>query len=250
MNFKYLNLIFSTVLLASTVIANPLSIDNAIAQEEEQTEEINISEEKGEDTPEAEKNLANLNLAYNLAEYGREKEDPQILISAAKIIMETPVESLSLEKTSEEDPDAEIVEEAKTDEERDVSASTLLTEARELANGDAEIVTIIDELENSTVGSRGKIGAPIRHVDKVSAGTTDRYTIPFEGARVARIAVDGDGDTDLDCFLLDELGNQIRRDTDYSDTCLFEWTPRWSGDFTLLIKNRGRVYNRYYLLTN
>lgn len=203
MNFKSLNLIFSTVFLAASVVANPIGMDRAIAQDEEQTEEINISEEKGEDTPEAQQNISNLNLAYNLAEYGREKQDPQILISAAKIIMETPVESLSLEKTSEEDSEAETAEEAKADKERDVSASTLLTEARELANGDAEIIAIIDEVESSTVGSRGKIGAPIRHVDSVNAFTTDRYTIPFEGGRVARIAVDGDGDTDLDCYLLD-----------------------------------------------
>ena len=249
MNFKSLNLIFSAVFLTASVVANPISMNNAIAQEEE-TEEINISEEKGEDTPEAQQNIANLNLAYNLAEYGREKQDPQILISAAKIIMETPVESLTLEKTSEKDSEVEIVEEAKTDEERDVSASTLLTEARELANGDAEIIAIIDEIENSADGSRGKIGAPIRHVDSVNARTTDIYTIPFEGGRVARIGVNGDGDTDLDCYLLDEYGNEILRDDDYSDTCLMEWTPSWSGDFTLLIRNRGRVYNRYYLLTN
>lgn len=248
MNIKPLNLIFSATCLAAIAIANPIGMDSLMAQDE-QAEEVNISEEKGEDTPEAQ-NIVNLNLAYNLAEYGRETEDPQMLISAAKIIMETPVESLSLEKTTEEDSEVEVVEEAKTSEERDISASALLTEARELANNDPTIVALIDEVENSTVTSRGKVCAPIRHVGTVRAGATDVYSIVFEGGRIARIGVDGDNDTDLDCYLYDENGNAVRRDADYSDTCLLQWTPRWTGKYTLRIKNRGRVYNRYYLLTN
>jgi hypothetical protein len=249
MNIKPLNLIFSATFLAAIAIANPISMNSSMAQEE-QNEKINISEEKGEDSPEA-KNLVDLNLAYNLAEYGREKKDPQMLISAAKIIMETPVESLSLEKTTEEDPEAEAAkEETKTDEERDLSANALLTEARELAKGDASMIATIDELEGSTTASRGKIGAPIRSVTSVQARSIDSYTIPFEGGRIARIVVDGDNDTDLDCYLYDEYGNAVVRDADYSDTCVLQWTPRWSGDFTLRIRNGGSVYNRYYLLTN
>ncbi|MGB5710922.1 MAG: hypothetical protein WBM44_08420 [Waterburya sp.] len=248
MNIKPFNLIFSATFLTAIAIANPIGMDSLMAQDE-QAEEVNLSEEKGKDSPEAQ-NIVNLNLAYNLAEYGRENKDPQMLISAAKIIMETPVESLSLEKTTEEDPEAEVAEETKTDEERDVSASALLTEARELANNDSTIVALIDEVENGTIASRGKVGAPIRHADTVQAETTDIYIITFEGGRIARIGVDGDNDTDLDCYLYDEYGNPVSRDADYSDTCFMQWTPRWTGKYTLRIKNRGRVYNRYYLLTN
>lgn len=248
MNFKSLSLIFSTVFLAATVVANPIGRNSAIAQEEE-TSEINISEEKGEDSPEAQ-NIANLALAYNLAEYGREKQDPQILISAAKIIMETPVESLSLEKATEEDSESETIEGDKPEQERDISATALLTEARELAQGDAALIATIDELEANAEGSRGKVGAPLRHADRIYPGTIHAYTMNFEGGRIARIALDGDNDTDLDCFLYDEYGNPIVKDDDYTDTCLLQWTPLRTGKFTLRVRNRGGVYNNYYLLTN
>ena len=48
----------------------------------------------------------------------------------------------------------------------------------------------------------------------------------------------------------DENGNLIDSDTDNTDQCVCTFTPRWTGRFTIRIKNLGRVYNRYTLYTN
>lgn len=64
------------------------------------------------------------------------------------------------------------------------------------------------------------------------------------------VIVNGDGDTDLDLYVYDENGNLMGKDIDYSDYCVVSWTPRWTGPFTIKIKNRGSVYNRYKIYTN
>ncbi len=67
---------------------------------------------------------------------------------------------------------------------------------------------------------------------------------------MARVAVIGDGDTDLDLLVYDENGNLIASDTDYTDKCLVEFAPRWTGTFLVRVVNNGYVHNNYLLLTN
>ncbi|PNW47903.1 UNVERIFIED_CONTAM: hypothetical protein BEN50_11565 [Euhalothece sp. KZN 001] len=248
MKLKPVSLIASAALLTFVSTLNPIA-SSSVAQESSESG-ANVSQEKGEPSEEAQQ-VENLHLAYNLAEYGRENEDPQMLIAAAKIVMETPVEFLTREKTSESDENTEAsTTDNKPDEELPLSAMELLEEAREFAQSQPEVLAMIDNVEESAEGSRGRVGGPARHVDRVLAYTTDQYRIPFRGGRRAAIAVRGDGDTDLDCYVYDENGNLVDSATDYSDTCLLEWYPRWTGSFRLRIKNRGRVYNQYQLLSN
>lgn len=87
----------------------------------------------------------------------------------------------------------------------------------------------------------------IDHTDRVLAHSTDTYTQKLYANETAYIYVTGDGDTDLDLYLYDSNGNLIDSDTDGTDTCLCEVTPRWTGTFKIKIKNLGNVYNRYRL---
>ena len=41
-----------------------------------------------------------------------------------------------------------------------------------------------------------------------------------------------------------------KKHDDYTDTCYCSWTPKWTGAFTIKIKNRGGVCNYYTLYTN
>ena len=82
-------------------------------------------------------------------------------------------------------------------------------------------------------------------IEEVRANSSDRYTHRFYAGETVYIYVNGDGDTDLDLYVYDENGNLIDSDTDYGDTCLCSFTPRWTGRFTIKVKNLGNVYNRY-----
>ena len=93
-----------------------------------------------------------------------------------------------------------------------------------------------------------RINGSSRTVERVSANSTDVYNVTFIGGEPAEVFLVGDGDTDLDLFIYDENGNLIDSDTDNTDVCLCEWTPRWTGRFTIKIRNYGSVYNEYTML--
>jgi hypothetical protein len=86
-----------------------------------------------------------------------------------------------------------------------------------------------------------------RRVDRVEAYSTDVWNLRLPAGELSFITVDGDGDTDLDAYLYDENGNLIDSDTDLTDYCIVQVTPKWSGSFRLEIKNLGRVWNEYVL---
>jgi riboflavin biosynthesis pyrimidine reductase len=90
----------------------------------------------------------------------------------------------------------------------------------------------------------------LTHRDRVLAYDTDVYEIRFTGRQPARIVVDGDGDTDLDCRVFDQAGRLVDADTDFTDYCVLEWVPSRTQRFQLKIQNLGDVYNVYTLRTN
>jgi hypothetical protein len=79
----------------------------------------------------------------------------------------------------------------------------------------------------------------------VLAHSTDTYRVTFKAGVEAMVLVSGDGDTDLDLYIYDENGNLIDSDTDSMDTMICTWTPKWTGKFTIKIKNLGSVRNYY-----
>jgi hypothetical protein len=66
----------------------------------------------------------------------------------------------------------------------------------------------------------------------------------FAGVPVG-ILVNGDGDTDLDLYVRTASGRLIAVDDDYTDTCIVQFVPGYTGTVTIEIVNRGSVWNRY-----
>ena len=81
--------------------------------------------------------------------------------------------------------------------------------------------------------------------ERVKAHSTDVYYVEFYGGEEVCVLVFGDGDTDLDIYIYDENDNLIESDTDILDTCVCTWTPKWTGEFRIEVKNLGNVYNEY-----
>lgn len=80
----------------------------------------------------------------------------------------------------------------------------------------------------------------------IGANETASWDLWLPSDEVTRITVRGDGDSDLDAYLLDENGNVVDFDDDYTDLCLLTVKPRWTGAFTLVIVNHGMA-NLYEL---
>ncbi|MCA9300636.1 MAG: hypothetical protein KDA28_16320 [Phycisphaerales bacterium] len=83
--------------------------------------------------------------------------------------------------------------------------------------------------------------------DRVDARSTDAWRLRLQAGETSTIVVHGDGDTDLDAYLYDENGNLVASDTDGTDLCVLEVSPRWTGQFRLEIRNLGGVFNEYVL---
>lgn len=186
--------------------------------------------------------MANMALIRQLADVGLEQKDPLMLMTAAKLYAMTPTQDKQREKQSEGGKDST------KDAEMSVDLSSLLDYAKEYSGDNENYLAMIAEIES--VKTRGKSGGPGMTTERVNAGATDTYGITYRGGELAEILVVGDGDTDLDLYVYDENGNSVCTDNDYTDTMYCSWVPKWTGEFTVRIKNLGDVYNVYDLLTN
>ncbi|MEQ9454003.1 MAG: hypothetical protein RLN76_05340 [Phycisphaeraceae bacterium] len=198
--------------------------------------------------------------AMQLIRYAREYESPVAMLAAVEMMQTVRVrESETLEGTleamdSSADPSAGKV--SRDAQPPVLEAETLLAEAREWAAGNPEILEMIDTAMDKardrprSAVTMGAVGGPKYNIERAPARTAVNYDINFEAGKLARIAVIGDSDTDLDLIVLDQNGNRITADVDDSDFCIVQWTPRWTGDFRIVVVNHGSVWNEYIIVTN
>ena len=62
-------------------------------------------------------------------------------------------------------------------------------------------------------------------VSRVEAFDTDTWTI-WASSGNRRVVVDGDGDTDLDCYVYDLTGRLLDKDDDGTDYCVLDFYRR------------------------
>lgn len=89
-------------------------------------------------------------------------------------------------------------------------------------------------------------GSIVEESNRVDANEVNSHEYYAEAGEEVSVYVKGDGDTDLDLFILDEKDNVITADNDDTgDSCSCVWTAEESGIYTIAIKNYGDVYNEY-----
>lgn len=222
-----------TFLMLSLLCASTLS-----AQTPEPKEEL-----QGNASPA----VSALRLASDLVRYGYSQQSAMPLINALQIISENPTQPLK----AEVERDVEVIEDASKSGKITLDFDTILADAKDFADGNETLLSLLAQIEADNQGAhRGAVNGLSKTYETVRAGDTDIYRISFVAGYLAEILVSGDGDTDLDLYVYDSNGNLIESDTDYTDDCYVRWVPRWTGSFIVKIVNRGRVYNRYVMLTN
>jgi hypothetical protein len=82
--------------------------------------------------------------------------------------------------------------------------------------------------------------------DRISGGSRNVHSL-WLGNYDNYVIVDGDGGTDLDCWLYDDRDRLVSSDTDGTDTCVLP-APTF-GTHRLVIRNFGRVTNYYAIWT-
>jgi hypothetical protein len=95
-------------------------------------------------------------------------------------------------------------------------------------------------------GAAAPAFAQFFRTSRVLAFDTDTWRV-WAASGPTRVMVDGDGDTDLDCWVYDRFGNLLGRDTDTTDLCIIRFHNPTSGNLRIVIRNLGSVYNEYEL---
>ena len=185
-----------------------------------------------------------LQLAYSLVVYGRKARSAEALILAAQLFGTTPTSDLGVGKTSESDGRTARGE-------KDTPAPPIdpkeLLEMAELY-APASLEERIEEVRAGIGASqKGPSGGTKSARHRVDANSTDTFEVSMRGDEAWTVTVDGDGDTDLDLYVYDEDGNLLDSDTDGTDYCVCRGNTRWSGPFTIKVKNLGDVYNDYQI---
>lgn len=185
--------------------------------------------------------------ADRLVQYGYKTKTAMPLIQAVEIYNRVGVHPAAEAPAKSSESDAVVAAQA-TEKPEGVQydPAKILADATKFADGNKNLLAMI----KSVGETRGAYNGPQYSYTRVEPYSTDRYTIRFRGGEYALVTVSGDGDTDLDLYVYDENGNLIDSDTDRTDQCVCSFTPRWTGNFTIKVKNLGGVFNRYTLRTN
>lgn len=197
---------------------------------------------KGDNKPAtgAAQTVETVRTANELVRYGDAAKDPLALITAARML-----KGAGLQQAKEERVGPASTE--KKDKAVATEVDAVLARAKALSAGRPDLIALADDVAKS--GARGAVDGPARHIDVVGGRQTDQYRVTFRGGEPARVLVSGDGDSDLDLYVLDENGNQICKDDDATDDMVCGWTPKWTGQFMLRVVNRGSA-NRYVIIHN
>jgi len=185
-------------------------------------------------------------LAIQLANLGYAQKDPLMLMSAAKIIKNKPLENVSLVKTqSKQKPTRSKFKN------EPYAASTLLNTAEQYARGKAALVMLIQELRDYS--ARGLSAGAKMHKDEILANGFDYYKLTFEADTIAKVGVvSDDSQQDLDLYIVDALKQDqiVCQDTSASSGSLCEWVPTKEQDYIIKIKNRSTSMSAYTLILN
>lgn len=178
--------------------------------------------------------------AAGLAAYGHKAQNAAALVAAASLLMDNPP---SATRTLDEGTtEGGSPSDSKSGDVADLDPAALLAAAAEMST-DGHLKAFIAGMQSGAVESKGSTTGPGSTSRRIEANSTHSFTIDMRGGEYGRIDVRGDGDTDLDCWLYDDNGNLIDSDTDYTDWCILEVVPAWTGRFRVQVSNLGSVWN-------
>lgn len=129
-----------------------------------------------------------------------------------------------------------------------VTPDAMFAKAKELASGNDALLDVIEDA--MAEGSLGRIGRAVSWPSRLAAGSTDVWEVPVYANSYTEIAVQGDGDANLDIVVTDENGNILCYDAGWPDSIYCDFTPDRDGYFYVTVENVGRVRNSYQLITN
>lgn len=191
--------------------------------------------------------VAQAALADQVARHADRSKDVLAMIAAARLLSQVSPRAAKLDMRTEGKPKAVDAKGGATTT-RDTTVNGLLARAKQYAGGRNDLNGLVDEVSKSP--TRGKDDGPARVAQRIGDGVTDVYTVSFRANEPVMVAITGEGVSDLDLTIDDENGNRVCSSTGAGDDESCRWTPRWTGNYRIRVRNLGNVYNEYRLWTN
>ena len=190
--------------------------------------------------------VAQAALADQIARHADRTKDVLAMIAAARLLGQVSPRAIKHDMKTEGTPKPAAG--AAPGASRDTAVAGLLARAKQYAGGRNDLNGVIEEVAKTV--AKGRQDGPARVVTTIQPGVSNVYTVSFNGDEPAMVAITGDGFTDLDLFVEDDKGNRVCASTSAVDDEICRWTPRWTGNFRIRVRNIGAQANEYRLWSN
>lgn len=184
-----------------------------------------------------------LNLACQLVRYGYQTKSAMPLVLAVQMFRNQKAEVETIIATKVEVPSSQEGDGRKK-EKLSFEEKQIIEDATVFASGNVNMLNLLKDLQVQTRGVLPGNNLDRRVNDCVNAESTDVWKVRLRGGERVYVIIVGDGDTDLDAFVYDKSGNKVADDS-WCDDGQISFTPRWTGEYIIKIKNLGKVYNCY-----
>lgn len=189
-----------------------------------------------------------LELSARLARLGRERGDPWLLATAARLRLSTPASARTTQPQSAEPAPRGDGGDDRSDEGTwPQIAEVWLNEAEVLAEGDASVLAFIASIR--AMEYKGRTGGPLMSLARLPAGQAHVFRERFAPGRPAVVYVEGDGDAPLAVTVKAGKG-LVCQAAGPGDVKLCAWTSQDPGDYQVEVRNLGAAANRYAYGTN
>ena len=191
--------------------------------------------------------MASIQTAFQLAEYGYKNGSASSLLCAAEILAQIPKQEMKEKATQDESGSSDTQSEKK-----EFTAEQLLEDGKKLAGKDKTLLAYAKTVEKLVkAGTRGAFGGPKYSFSSVyGKSRTSYYNVGFVAGRYAEIDVYSMDGADLDLYVYDSNWNLIDKDTSYSSSAWVSFVPRWDGNFHIVVVNNSRYRSWFELFTN
>ncbi|MFE3838085.1 hypothetical protein [Pseudogemmobacter sonorensis] len=196
---------------------------------------------------------AKIALAHDLYAIGTAEEDALAVATAARLLASVAEEDGAEAPRSETRALETGAPEGAVADPSEGSVATsdeMFAKAVELAQAgeDPALAELIVDL--AAEGNRGSVHYVKSWGSSLSPGWYEEFYITFHGQEFAEVAIIGEGRSVLDLTVYDENGNVICTDYRDWDQAYCSWTPKWTGEFTVVVSNEGYYSNNFVVVTN
>src|ERR1051325_5372590 len=101
------------------------------------------------------------------------------------------------------------------------------------------LVVVLSSFVTVPLAEAGRVGGPGKDTTICEAYGSVTYFVTFRGSEFARVAIAGDGATDLDIFVYDMNGTLIRQGIGPTDIELVSWVPPSTQTYRIVVRNLG-----------